>query len=73
MLNKNTMKQSKTQIAQIDELEDNLQHAIDELIVESEDGSSLIVEQVSYIITHLAMAAADLRIKKQQERSNLIC
>lgn len=71
MSNKTVTKNAILQIKQIDELEDNLQHSIDDLIMESEDGSSLIIEHVNYIITHLAMAAADLRIKKQQERFNL--
>ena len=56
------------QIEQYDELEDNLQNAIDDLIFESnnEETSDLVSQHTSMIITHLAMAAASLRIKKQQ-------
>ncbi|HUT80373.1 MAG TPA: hypothetical protein VMZ29_04145 [Candidatus Bathyarchaeia archaeon] len=51
----------------ITKLEENLQHAIDDLIDESEYQTQQINEHVSLIITHLAIAAASLRMKKQQE------
>ncbi|MBN1331013.1 MAG: hypothetical protein JXA54_16190 [Candidatus Heimdallarchaeota archaeon] len=51
----------------ITELEENLQHAIDDLIEESSNNSQQINAHVSMIITHLAIAAASLRMKKQQE------
>lgn len=54
------------QIKQIDEMEGNLQNAIDDLILESEEQSDLVTQHASMIITQLAMAAASLRIKKQQ-------
>ena len=62
------------QIKQYDELEDNLQHAIDDLIFESneDDTSDLVSQHTSMIITHLAMAAASLRIKKQQSIQKII-
>jgi len=54
------------QIKQIDEMEGNLQNAIDDLILESDEQSDLVSQHASMIITQLAMAAASLRIKKQQ-------
>ncbi len=54
------------QIKQIGEMEGNLQNAINDLISESDDQSDLITKHASMIITQLAMAAASLRIKKQQ-------
>ncbi len=54
------------QIKQIGEMEGNLQNAINDLISESDDQSDLITQHASMIITQLAMAAASLRIKKQQ-------
>ena len=60
------------QIKEMDELEDNLQNAIDDLIFESDDKSDLVSQHTSMIITHLAMAAATLRIKKQQSVEKII-
>lgn len=54
------------QIKQFDELEGNLQNAIDDLILESDKQSDLVTQHTSMIITQLAMTAASLRIKKQQ-------
>ena len=57
----------ENEINQMSELEINLQHAIDELISESEEGSERVSQHVTMIVAHLARAAASLRMKKQQE------
>ena len=57
----------ENEINQMSELEINLQHAIDDLISESEVESEKVSQHVSMIVAHLARAAATLRIKKQQE------
>jgi hypothetical protein len=55
-------------VKNLTEMELNLQYAIDDLIDESEeDQSKLVSQHVSMIITQLAMAAASLRVKKQQQ------
>jgi hypothetical protein len=48
------------------EMENNLKLAINELIDESESKSKLVTQHISMIITNLAMAAASLRVQKQQ-------
>ena len=48
------------------EMENNLKIAINDLIDESESKSKLITQHISMIITNLAMAAASLRVQKQQ-------
>ncbi|MGC9779905.1 MAG: hypothetical protein HZR80_11730 [Candidatus Heimdallarchaeota archaeon] len=54
-------------VKEIDEMESNLQHVINDLIDEAEYQSKLVSQHVSMIITHLAMVAASLRVKKQQQ------
>ncbi|NHJ38765.1 MAG: hypothetical protein FK731_01945 [Asgard group archaeon] len=49
------------------EMEKNLKIAINELIDESESKSKLVTQHISMIITNLAMAAASLRVQKQQQ------
>ncbi|NHJ04845.1 MAG: hypothetical protein EAX90_08475 [Candidatus Heimdallarchaeota archaeon] len=60
------------QIQEITQMELNLQNAIDDLILESELESALVSQHVSMIVTQLAMAAASLRIKKQQKVKQVI-
>ncbi|NHK32938.1 MAG: hypothetical protein FK730_16445 [Asgard group archaeon] len=50
----------------MNEMENNLKLAINELIDESESKSKLVTQHISMIITNLAMAAASLRVQKQQ-------
>ncbi|NHJ84749.1 MAG: hypothetical protein FK734_04760 [Asgard group archaeon] len=57
----------KEELNAITELEENLQQAIDDLIAESDYHTQQVNEHVSLIVTQLAVAAASLRIKKQQE------
>ncbi|NHJ33580.1 MAG: hypothetical protein FK732_12035 [Asgard group archaeon] len=65
---KNTVSASNQEaVKSLTEMELNLQYAIDDLIDESEDQTKLISQQVSMIITQLAMAAASVRVKKQQK------
>jgi len=54
-------------VKNLTEMELNLQYAIDDLIDESEDQSKLVSQHVSIIITQLAMVAASVRVKKQQQ------
>ncbi|HUU77887.1 MAG TPA: hypothetical protein VMX55_06040 [candidate division Zixibacteria bacterium] len=61
-----------SQIQEITQMESNLQNAIDDLILESELESALVSQHVSMIVTQLAMAAANLRIKKQQKVRQVI-
>jgi ABC-type transporter Mla subunit MlaD len=49
------------------EMQMNLQHAINEIIQESEHHSQMTAENVSFIITQLAKVAADLREKRQSQ------
>ncbi|NHJ85953.1 MAG: hypothetical protein FK734_10860 [Asgard group archaeon] len=58
--------QTDEELKTINEFEHNLQKAINELIDESDLEPDQFSQHVSMIITHLAMAAASLRIKKQQ-------
>ena len=60
------------QIKELNELESNLKHAIDDLILESDVESTLVSQHVSMIVTQLAMAAANLRIQKQQKRKQIV-
>ncbi len=60
------------QIKQIDEMEGNLQNAINDLISESDQQSDLVIQHASMIITQLAMVAASLRVKKQQSILKII-
>ena len=60
------------QIKELNELESNLKLAIDDLILESDVESTLVSQHVSMIVTQLAMAAANLRIKKQQKRKQIV-
>jgi len=52
------------------EMEHNLQKAIDDLITESEFEPKIVLEHVSMIITNLAMVAASIRMKTQQQTLN---
>ncbi len=61
----------KEEVKAITAMESHLKNAINDLIEESEDKSKLVTQHVSMIITHLAKAAADLRIKKQEELEKL--
>ncbi len=58
---------SQEAVRNLTEMELNLQYAIDDLIDESEDQSTLVSQHVSMIITQLAMVAASIRVKKQQQ------
>ncbi len=60
------------QIHEMSEMEVNLERAINDLIDESENTPSIDVQHVSMIISHLAMAAASLREKKQIETTRML-
>ena len=60
------------QINELSEMEGNLQLAINDLIDESDHSPGIDVQHVSMIISHLAMAAATLREKKQTEQKRLL-
>ena len=60
------------QINEMSEMEENLERAINDLIDESENTPSIDVQHVSMIISHLAMAAASLREKKQIETTRML-
>lgn len=72
-MNKRKVSQeTKELVREMDELEENIQLAIDELIYESDNSESFVKQHVNLIVTHLAKAAADLRIKKQFEKSKCL-
>ena len=54
-------------VKEMNEMESNLQLAINDLIDKAEDQSKIVTQHVSMIVTHLAMVAASLRVKKQQQ------
>ena len=60
------------QIHDMSEMEINLQRAINDLIDESENSQGIDVQHISMIISHLAMAAASLREKKQKETTRML-
>jgi hypothetical protein len=59
--------EASEEVKAIHEMENNLKLAINSLIDESESQSMLVTKHISMIITNLAMAAATLRIQKQQQ------
>ncbi|NHJ46470.1 MAG: hypothetical protein FK733_01660 [Asgard group archaeon] len=59
--------EASEEVKAIHEMENNLKLAINSLIDESESQSILVTKHISMIITNLAMAAASLRVQKQQQ------
>jgi hypothetical protein len=67
---KETTIEAQEELQALHEMENNLKLAINDLIDESESQSNLVTQHISMIITNLAMAAANLRIHKQQQIAN---